>query len=121
MTGQDIQYYEIEIMPFEKQVYPDLQATRMVGYDGMYPGPTIMVPKGTESVVRVMNQGDRPNSVHLHGSPTRASFDGWAEDTTKNGEYKDYYYGNNESARFIWYHDHTMGNVSEITSQVPIL
>jgi bilirubin oxidase len=91
----------------------------LIGYDGMFPGPTIVVPRGTESVVRFMNRGDRPNSVHIHGSPSRAPFDGWTEDITEVGQYKDYYYGNSQSARLIWYHDHAMHNVSFLDASWP--
>lgn len=49
-----------------------------------------MVQRGRESVVRFINHSDRENSVHLHGSYSRAPFDGWAEDTTLVGQYKDY-------------------------------
>lgn len=52
-------------------------------------------------------------SVHLHGCYTRAPFDGWAEDVTKPGEYKDYYYPNSQSARTLWYHDHAVGQTAE--------
>jgi FtsP/CotA-like multicopper oxidase with cupredoxin domain len=50
------------------QVYPNLGKTKLVGYDGMAPGPTFMMRKGTEAVVRFINHADRANSVHLHGS-----------------------------------------------------
>jgi bilirubin oxidase len=73
---------------------------------GMAPGPTFMVNKGREAVVRFINHSDRTNSVHLHGSYSRAPFDGWADDTTDVGEYKDYYYPNAQNARTLWYHDH---------------
>lgn len=85
-----IDYYEVEIKPFEQQVYPNLGKTRLVGYDGVSPGPTFMVQQGRESVVRFINHSDRENSVHLHGSYSRAPFDGWAEDTSLVGQYKDY-------------------------------
>lgn len=49
-----------------------------------------MMQRGRESVVRFINHGDRENSVHLHGSYSRAPFDGWAEDTLLIGQYKDY-------------------------------
>ena len=61
--------------------------------------------------MRFMNDATRPNSVHLHGSPSRAPFDGWAEDLTKPGQFKDYYYPNTESARMMWYHDHALAIV----------
>ncbi|KAJ4344687.1 uncharacterized protein N0V89_012431 [Didymosphaeria variabile] len=112
VTNKEIWYYvgalEFEIKPFNQQVYPKLKPARLVGYDGKSPGPTIIVPKGTESVVRFVNSADRENSVHLHGSPSRAPFDGWAADITNPGEYKDYYYPNFQSARFLWYHDHAL-------------
>lgn len=104
VTGKEIWYYEIEIKPFTQQVYPNLKPAKLVGYDGMSPGPTIVVPKGTETVVRFLNNASVENSVHLHGSPSRAPFDGWAEDITRPGQYKDYYYPNYQSARFLWYH-----------------
>ncbi|KAF2019904.1 hypothetical protein BU24DRAFT_365645 [Aaosphaeria arxii CBS 175.79] len=103
----------MEIKPFTHQVYPSLRPARLVGYDGISPGPTIIVPRGTESVVRFMNNADAETSVHLHGSPSRAPFDGWAEDLTFPGEYKDYYYPNNQAARFLWYHDHAMHITAE--------
>jgi bilirubin oxidase len=113
VNGKDIFYYEIEIKPFTQQVYPNLRPAKLVGYDGISPGPTIIVPRGTESVVRFINNADKPNSVHLHGSPSRAPFDGWAEDTTLPGQMKDYYYPNEQSARFLWYHDHAVSITAE--------
>jgi bilirubin oxidase len=88
VTNKEIWYYEIVIKPFTQQVYPSLRPARLVGYDGISPGPTIIVPRGTEAVVRFINQGDRESSIHLHGSPSRAPFDGWAEDLIMQGEYK---------------------------------
>jgi bilirubin oxidase len=77
------------------------------------PGPTFKVKKGTEAVVRFINHGEKPNSVHLHGSYSRAPFDGWADDTTEVGEYKDYYYPNAQNARTLWYHDHAIEHTAE--------
>lgn len=75
-----------------------------MGYDGLIPGPTFMQEKGQEAVVRFVNHGDLANSVHLHGSYSRAPFDGYADDTTEVGGYKDYYYPNGQNARTLWYH-----------------
>ena len=57
---------------------------------GRAPGPTFEVQRGREAVVRFINHSDRETSVHLHGSYSRAPFDGWAEDTALVGQYKDY-------------------------------
>jgi len=67
-TGIPIDYYEVDIKPFQMQVYKGLKPATLVGYDGMSPGPTFMMEKGRESVVRFINHGDRTSSVHLHGS-----------------------------------------------------
>jgi bilirubin oxidase len=64
-------------------------------------------------VVRFINKASVASSIHLHGSPSRAPWDGWAEDVIRPGEYKDYYYPNHQSARTLWYHDHAMHEVSE--------
>jgi bilirubin oxidase len=52
------------------------------------------------------------DSDHQTDQPQRAPWDGWAEDVTKNGEYKDYYYPNSQNARTLWYHDHAIDHVS---------
>jgi bilirubin oxidase len=114
VNGKSIQYYEIRIKPFTQQVYSNLpKPANLVGYDGISPGPTSIIPKGTESVVRFINEASAANSVHLHGSPSRAPWDGWAEDMTNPGQYKDYYYPNHQSARTLWYHDHAMHLTAE--------
>lgn len=105
-TGQSIDYYEVEVKEFEQQVYPGLKPAKLVGYDGMSPGPTFRMERGREAVryryitqsvlysspqvVRFINHAPMDISVHLHGAYSRAPFDGWAEDTTKRGQYKDY-------------------------------
>ncbi|KAF2122934.1 bilirubin oxidase [Lophiotrema nucula] len=102
-----IDYYEVEIKEFTKQVYPNLPATPLVGYDGESPGPTFMMQNGREAVVRFTNNGPSKSSVHVHGQYNRAPFDGWAAATSNPGQYKDYYYPNAQNARTIWYHDHS--------------
>lgn len=67
-TGQTIDYYEVEVKPFSQSVYRNLKPANLVGYDGMSPGPTFMMEKGREAVVRFINKATKPISVHLHGS-----------------------------------------------------
>ncbi|KAK5660756.1 hypothetical protein OQA88_12122 [Cercophora sp. LCS_1] len=107
-STDEVWYYEFEIKHFSQQIYPNLNATPLVGYDGLAPGPTIIVPRGTESVVRFVNNATALSSVHLHGSYSRAPWDGWAEDTSAPGQYKTYYFPNQQSARMMWYHDHAV-------------
>ena len=102
----------MNIEAFEQQVYPNLGPARLIGYNGTAPGPSFYVPKDTETVIRCLNNGELSASMHLHGSPTHAAWDGWADDEMEVGEYKDYYYPNAESARPLWYHDHAHGHTA---------
>ncbi|KAF8474630.1 hypothetical protein BDZ91DRAFT_711370 [Kalaharituber pfeilii] len=80
-TNTPIDFYEVKITPFSKKYFPDIAGpgASLVGYDGMEPGPTFLVPRGREAVVRVVNENSagnggngRPSAVHLHGSYSRA-------------------------------------------------
>lgn len=79
--GNTIDFYEVKITPFSKKVFPDIAGTGadLVGYDGMFPGPTFLVEKGRETLVRFVNDNTlanggngRSSAVHLHGSYSRA-------------------------------------------------
>ncbi|KKA30415.1 hypothetical protein TD95_004581 [Thielaviopsis punctulata] len=101
-----IKYYEMNETTFSHQVYPHLPATQMYGYDAMVPGPTYIEQKGVQSVMRLTNGLSVNTSCHLHGSFTRAPWDGWANDRSMPNQHKDYYYPNGQCARTQWYHDH---------------
>ncbi|KAF2746317.1 Cupredoxin [Sporormia fimetaria CBS 119925] len=102
-----IDYYEVEVKPTERQIYPHLGKTQMVAYNGHSPGPIFKMERGREAVVRFTNNGPYDMSVHVHGQYNRAPFDGWAADYANPGQYKDYYYPNSQNARTAWFHDHT--------------
>ncbi|KAI5211905.1 hypothetical protein AUEXF2481DRAFT_36948 [Aureobasidium subglaciale EXF-2481] len=112
VNGQQIDFYEVTIEPFQKQVYPDLGPANLVGYNGVSPGPTYYVKKGTQTVIRYHNNHTDDSVVHLHGSSTHTPWDGWPSDHIHYGQFKDYYYPNNSTARSIWYHDHADGITS---------
>jgi spore coat protein A, manganese oxidase len=88
--------------------------TPVFGYNGTFPGPRIELNRGTPAVVRMRNHlpavgpfgSPAQTSVHLHGSASLPEYDGYANDITKVGEYKDYRYPNFQPARTLWYHDH---------------
>ena len=44
--------------------------------------------------------------MHLHGSASLPQYDGYADDVTRPGHYKDYWYPNHQGPRTLWYHDH---------------
>jgi bilirubin oxidase len=78
----------LRIKKTKLKLYPELGESRMIGYEGMIPGPTIKVEKGREIVLRVINEGGNSSVVHLHGSHTRAAFDGFANDLIPDGYFK---------------------------------
>lgn len=120
---QPIDYYEmtmrkqrVEILP-AKDGKPAISAEFWT-YNGMAPGPLIRQAKNRESCVRFANclgQDEMGKaictSVHLHGMASLPQYDGYAEDITPPGYYKDYYYPNNR-ASILWYHDHAVHKTS---------
>ena len=89
--------------------------TTVAGYNGIFPGPTIRVPQGTRTEVRIRNalpstallhSGTFKTVTHLHGSASLPQYDGYANDSTAPGKFKNYHYPNWQNARTLWYHDH---------------
>ena len=112
--GAPVNYYTLTERASSAAILPSL-STPILGYNGIFPGPTISLDQGTKAVVRVRNQLPPTHpldghilstSVHLHGSASLPQFDGYASDVTNTGFYKDYYYPNFQPARTLWYHDH---------------
>ncbi|WP_009631681.1 multicopper oxidase family protein [Synechocystis sp. PCC 7509] len=100
-------YYEITMKKALVEILPKLK-TEVWAYNGITPGPTIKQNKDRRSVVRFINNSvGTPTSVHLHGMASLPQYDGYAEDLTNPGQYKDYIYPNNRAAT-LWYHDHAI-------------
>ena len=114
------QVYHLTAKETSARIIPGFR-TRMWGYNGVVPGPTIKVARGVETVVRVRNKlpaqhplfgHDFSTSTHLHGSASMPFYDGYADDLTPPGFFKDYRYPNHQAARTIWYHDHAVHNTA---------
>ncbi|HET7479643.1 MAG TPA: multicopper oxidase domain-containing protein [Rubrobacteraceae bacterium] len=108
-TDDTTDYYEMTMKQGYPEIIPGLK-TEVWGYEGHTPGPTIRVQRGRNVVVRHRNEIWNPlhehTSVHLHGNASLPQYDGYANDTTNPGEFKDYHYPNFQDARTLWYHDH---------------
>ena len=106
------------------EILPGLR-TEILGYDGIFPGPTIETRRGEPVVVRHRNELPVPTVVHLHGGHTPHEHDGWPLDlvlpvgdgrewTTHHGNgdrsagERDYHYPMAQRAATLWYHDHRM-------------
>ncbi len=97
-------------------------ATPVWGYDGEFPGPTIVSRRDRRTVVTHRNQLPVPVSVHLHGGHTPAGDDGYPThllfpegfrgDMSMAGamshDRRDYTYPMHQRAATLWYHDHRM-------------
>jgi len=119
-------YYRIDMIRADRQILPtpDFPPTMIFGYDGITPGPTIRARRNRDVVVRFVNRlparhptlrYDCTTSVHLHGNASAPEFDGWAEDVSRPGFFKDYLYPNRQDERMMWYHDHAVHHTAENT------
>lgn len=88
-------------------------ATSVLGYDGAWPGPTLVGTRGRPLLLTLLNQLDEPTNIHNHGHHVAASSDGHPLDVIKPGQSRLYTYPNNQSAGTYWYHDHTFGMTGE--------
>jgi FtsP/CotA-like multicopper oxidase with cupredoxin domain len=112
--GARIENYSVTQRAATARILPRLD-TPILGYDGIFPGPTIRVERGTKTTLTVRNQlpATHPafghvlaTSTHLHGSASLPQYDGYASDVTMPGFRKTYHYPNIQPARTLWYHDH---------------
>ncbi|MDN5929820.1 MAG: multicopper oxidase domain-containing protein [Pseudonocardia sp.] len=109
----------------EQEILPGIR-TPVLGYDGIFPGPTFETRSGREVVVRHRNELPVPTVTHLHGGHTAPEHDGWPLDLVlpvgdtmdwtghhgmvgdfSAGE-REYRYPMNQRAATLWYHDHRM-------------
>ena len=115
--GVAVDHFEVVERQGLVRILPGGLTTRVWGYNGQVPGPTVNVDQGRRAVLRVRNHlparhptlgHDFATSTHLHGSASMPQFDGYASDLTMPGQYKEYRYPNVQGARTLWYHDHAV-------------
>jgi FtsP/CotA-like multicopper oxidase with cupredoxin domain len=104
--------YEIVQKEAEQEILPGYP-TRIWGYEGLFPGPTIRVKRDRATVIRHTNNLPAHTVVHLHGGRTPADSDGFATDMVMPGEARTYLYPNQQRACTLWYHDHAMDRTGE--------
>ncbi|MFD0688466.1 multicopper oxidase family protein [Actinomadura fibrosa] len=126
-------HYELTQRPAAHEILPGA-STEIWGYEGIFPGPTIVSRSGRTTVVRHHNRLPVPTVVHLHGGHTPASSDGYPTDLVLPDAWatampmdpthpmhapdpaavvthgvRDYVYPLRQRAATLWYHDHRMG------------
>jgi spore coat protein A len=98
-------YYEVEQRESSVEIIPGVR-TRIWGYGGSFPGPTIEARRGRATVVTHTNNLSVPTVAHLHGGVTRPGSDGFPTDRLAPGESRSHRYDNTGQAASLWYHDH---------------
>jgi len=99
-------YYDISMTTADVEIIPGSR-TRIWGYNGQFPGPTIAARSGRRVSVQQTNRLSVPTSVHTHGAYVDGDSDGHPNDQIAPGASKTYVFGNQQNARTQWYHDHT--------------
>ncbi|MEV6399153.1 multicopper oxidase family protein [Streptomyces sp. NPDC051907] len=127
--------YELVQRVADVEILPGLK-TKVWGYDGTFPGTTVVGRSGRQIVVRVRNELPVPTSTHLHGGVQAPESDGYPTDLVVPKGYrhdpaaghgghggamqvapadwtlsqgaKDYTYPLDQPAATLWYHDHRM-------------
>jgi FtsP/CotA-like multicopper oxidase with cupredoxin domain len=127
--------YNIAIQQVNQKLHRDLPPTTVWGYNGMYPGPTIVASVEQPVTVNWLNDL-RENGVlrtehylpvdmcihgpdvegptarivtHLHGGHVTPANDGYPTNTILPGQQQTTIYPNHQVAGTLWYHDHALG------------
>jgi spore coat protein A, manganese oxidase len=118
------QYFDLRVKVSTVDILKGLK-TKIWGYDGLFPGPTIEARTGIRTVLTLHNDLRVPIVNHLHGGHTPAESDGYPTDLILPvGQWdasqmpdplahltrgsRDYIYPNHQRAATLWYHDHRM-------------
>lgn len=127
--------YNIAIQQVTQKLHRDLPLTTVWGYNGMYPGPTIVASVNQPVTVHWSNdlrengvlrtthylpvdlcvhgpdvEGNKPRVVsHLHGAHVPTASDGYPTNTILPGQSQTFVYPNHQVAGTLWYHDHALG------------
>jgi FtsP/CotA-like multicopper oxidase with cupredoxin domain len=109
--SRSLQQYVLTMKPGTADILPGL-STPILGYDGLYPGPTIKATRGRAVDIRQINRSGRALNVHLHGGVTRPEFDGHPHDEIPDGTERLYKYPNVQRQATLWYHDHAHGETA---------
>lgn len=105
-------FYELRANEFLHSFHPHLPRQKIWGFDGMSPGPTLVMRHGQPALVRIFNElppdsvgfGSPEISTHMHNAHTPSESDGFPADyfspykhgpgLTRAGDYKDHHYVN---------------------------
>jgi FtsP/CotA-like multicopper oxidase with cupredoxin domain len=128
--------YQLEARATTHQFHRDYLPSYAWGFNGRYPGPTVLNAYGVPTLFRIKNSlpdvttsfGRNQTTVHLHNGHTASESDGFAGDFFDTGFFKDNHYANayagiddfggfpkgdpREAMHTFWYHDHKAGDTA---------
>ncbi|MGW6983482.1 multicopper oxidase family protein [Streptomyces sp. NPDC054932] len=108
--GQDT--YSVTIKEAAREIIPGVR-TKVLTYDGHFPGPVLRARSGRKVVIRHRNTLTMPVAVHLHGGNVSPENDGGPMDTFAPGTSRTYTYPNQQPGAGLWFHDHAHHMESE--------
>jgi len=128
-TRNGANLYRIRMTEFTQRLHSSLPPTRLWGYEGQYPGPSIQAFRGQPVEIEWENHlplkhlfeidlhihgAMAPTPAvrtvpHLHGAHTSSASDGLPEKWFTPGHSASYTYPNDQRASTLWYHDHAVG------------
>jgi spore coat protein A len=101
--------YEIAMQEGLAEILPGYE-TPIMGFGGMFPGPTLRATRGRRVMVKQTNELDEPVTVHLHGGLVEEESDGALHEYhLEPGGERTYRYPNAQPEATLWYHDHLHG------------
>jgi spore coat protein A len=112
--------YNITMKAGLAKCHRDLPPTNILGYNGLYPGPTIKATTNRPVRITQTNMLPEPEggghtagmhmpAVHLHGGLVPPTSDGHPDDGIDHEESRVYDYPNRQRGCAMWYHDHQHG------------
>ncbi|MDR3444062.1 MULTISPECIES: multicopper oxidase domain-containing protein [unclassified Dyella] len=127
--GKQLPLYRMEMRAFKAQLHRDLPPTPLWGYNGSFPGPTLVARRNEPLLIEWANalpkkhflpidhtihgaERSKPEVrtvTHVHGARVSPSSDGYPEEWFEPGRSAVSHYPNAQDAATLWYHDHAMG------------
>jgi spore coat protein A len=102
-------HYDMTVKQADVEILPGL-TTRVWGYNGVFPGPTLELRAERPALLRQHNALPEAIVTHLHGGRTPTASDGFPTDLVRPGTDRTYSYPLQQRAATLWYHDHRMDN-----------
>ncbi|SEJ83799.1 Multicopper oxidase with three cupredoxin domains (includes cell division protein FtsP and spore coat protein CotA) [Propionispira arboris] len=94
--------------------FKDGEKTKTMGYNGSFLGPTIVVKKGQNIQINLINHlNNEQTTFHWHGLIVPSDMDGGPHSPIDAGKQTTIAFHVNQEAATLWYHPHVIGKTAE--------